>query len=418
MRILKKILKRLALGLGILIAVGLVANAILVWQTGKRLEERLSKLRAAGQPLSLPELGAMPVPPGADAAAVLQRILPEIKALSKEMNPMLIAVSDKRPLTDDDWNELEKAIANHPTVLPALSEAAACPSYRSPLNYQITPAPKFMDEFLPSVQLNRKIVNILKYQAGLQLRKKDRDGAMKTCLTSLRIARHSEGEPLMIGYLVTIAVRQIAIGVANEILQGGPIAADLHQALDAELVKMDAGDGIRRSLQSDRAYGLQVFEDYNFVGWLSRGYNNDEKCFYLDQMETWMQRANCTYAEFREYDETLKQESIGLRHTLSRLLIPAFRAFREADFRSHCMIRCLRVLNALTAKKLTEVPANLTDLGLPATATVDPYTEKPLIVKRTDGQWIVYGMGSNLKDDGGKFDQNEDIGLGPIKTEK
>src|SRR5712692_5548314 len=99
MRRLKKILKRLALALGILIAVALIANAVLVWQTGKRLEERLSKLRAAGEPLSLPELGAIPPVPGADAAAVLNRIEPDLKALNKELNPVFLATSNIRDVT-------------------------------------------------------------------------------------------------------------------------------------------------------------------------------------------------------------------------------------------------------------------------------------------------------------------------------
>src|SRR5437660_1355377 len=98
MRRFKKILKRLALVLGILIAIALIANAFFVWHTGKRLEERLSKLRAAGEPLSLPELGAKPPALGADAAAVLKRIEAEVNALVKETNPVLDAAAGKRAL--------------------------------------------------------------------------------------------------------------------------------------------------------------------------------------------------------------------------------------------------------------------------------------------------------------------------------
>lgn len=100
------------------------------------------------------------------------------------------------------------------------------------------------------------------------------------------------------------------------------------------------------------------------------------------------------------------------------MMIPAVVKVREADFRARCMVRCLRVLNALTEKKVIEVPAKLTDLGLPATAVTDPFTEKPLIAKRVAGQWVVYGLGMNLKDDGGQFDQLADVGLGPVKAEK
>ena len=56
--------------------------------------------------------------------------------------------------------------------------------------------------------------------------------------------------------------------------------------------------------------------------------------------------------------------------------------------------------------------ANLNALGVPAD---DPYTGQPLIVKEVDGQWIIYGLGANLKDDGGKFEHQEDVGLGPEK---
>jgi DNA-directed RNA polymerase specialized sigma24 family protein len=34
------------------------------------------------------------------------------------------------------------------------------------------------------------------------------------------------------------------------------------------------------------------------------------------------------------------------------------------------------------------------------------------VVKRTDGQWLIYGLGTNLKDDGGQLKNLEDVGLG------
>jgi hypothetical protein len=413
-----KILKYLALTVGVLIAAGLIVNAILVWQTGKRLEERLSRLRAAGEPLSLPELGALPVPPGADAAAVLTRIEPEIKALFKEMAPVLNEISGTRPMTDDGWKKIETAIANHPTVLPALAEAAACPSYKSPLNYYVTPSPSFVEELSTCVLVQREVANVLKYRAELQLRAKDRDGALRTCLTALRISRHTGQEPLMISYLVVIATRSIAMGVVNEILQAGPVAADLHKELDAELAKVDSSDGYRWSLRSERSYGLLKFEELNVGGWFTRAYNNDEKCYYLDQTIDWLNHADDSYAKFQAESAATGTVTPGVRHTLTHLLVPATLKVHEADFRVRCLGRSLRVLNALTAKNLKEVPANLTDLGLPAAATTDPYTDKPLIVKRVDGQWLVYGLGPNLKDDGGLLDKFEDVGYGPVKPEK
>ena len=50
---LKRVLKRLGIGLAILIAVLLIINGAYSWHTGRQLEQRLAKLRAAGEPWSM-----------------------------------------------------------------------------------------------------------------------------------------------------------------------------------------------------------------------------------------------------------------------------------------------------------------------------------------------------------------------------
>ena len=45
----------------------------------------------------------------------------------------------------------------------------------------------------------------------------------------------------------------------------------------------------------------------------------------------------------------------------------------------------------------------------------DPYTGESLHVKKTPQGWLVYSVGRNLKDDGGKVEDptNGDVGVGP-----
>lgn len=415
-----KIFKRLGLALGILLALALLANGLLIWQTGHALAARLSTLRADGDPLSLPELGARPPVPGADAAAVLKRIEPEVKALSKEMTPITSAAAGVRSISGEDWDLLEAAIGRHPAVLSGLKEASACPGYQSPLNYQASPTPEFLAQMLPYVQLQREHAMILSYQARLQLRKKDYDGAVRTCLVSLRLTRHAENEPMIVAYLVTLATRSVAVGLANEILRSGPVAGNLHEELETELAKHDGAEGFRACLRGERAFGLQAFDEFeqHCGGWLARAYVNDDKCCYLDFLRQWSAEADSSFAAFRTFQKTVRAKYGGFRHKLSMMLLPAVEKVREAIFRSRCQLRCLRALNALLGQKIEAVPANLTVLHLPPEAVLDPYTDQPLIVKRTGGQWVIYGLGTNLKDDGGKFEHLEDVGLGPIVENK
>jgi hypothetical protein len=415
---LKKILKYLALTIAGLLALALIVNAYFVWQTGKRLEERLSKVRAAGEPLSLAELGTAPVQPGKNAADVLTDIKPELKALIKEINPVLARATadDPRPdpFPDADRKILEQAFTNHPSVLPALKEAADCPIYHSQCNFQIS-TDAFMQELLSWTLNLREAINALDTQERLQLQRKDFDEAMRTCLVSLKLTRRCDGEPMIISHLVILATRSVGVRMANEILRAGPVAPDLRQQLDDELAKHDSAASFRRCLVSERAYGLQALGEQLPGGWLSRAFVNDNKNYYLDLMAEWIENADGPYAQFKEKNRPVKEEDATFRYVMMKLLAPAVMKIQDAEFRTRCMVRCLRVLNALTANKVKETPAKLTDLGLPAEAVTDPYTGQPLLVKQVDGRWIIYGVGPNLKDDGGNIEKLEDIGLGPAK---
>jgi hypothetical protein len=83
-------------------------------------------------------------------------------------------------------------------------------------------------------------------------------------------------------------------------------------------------------------------------------------------------------------------------------------------------IRAMRVLNALQAHTPTgsNKTPNLSELGLPPEAVVDPFTGESLHVKRMPQGWLVYSVGPNMEDDGGKLDDpvQGDVGVGPPLT--
>ena len=63
----------------------------------------------------------------------------------------------------------------------------------------------------------------------------------------------------------------------------------------------------------------------------------------------------------------------------------------------------------------SNVVPNVTDLGLPAETITDPFTGEPLHVNKTPRGWLVYSVGPNFRDDGGKLDDpvQGDVGVGP-----
>ena len=107
----------------------------------------------------------------------------------------------------------------------------------------------------------------------------------------------------------------------------------------------------------------------------------------------------------------------GNKAILASLLAPQLKAAYAATTRAKSAIRSLRVLNALETHVAagSDTAPKLTDLGLPAEAITDPFNGELLHVKRMPQGWLVYSVGPNLQDNGGKIDDpnNGDVGVGP-----
>ena len=60
----------------------------------------------------------------------------------------------------------------------------------------------------------------------------------------------------------------------------------------------------------------------------------------------------------------------------------------------------------------------LAELGLAPNATRDPFTGKPLRLRKTADGWLVYSVGENLRDDGGHLGRYPDVGVGPNRASR
>ena len=129
-------------------------------------------------------------------------------------------------------------------------------------------------------------------------------------------------------------------------------------------------------IKTDRAFALDSFRGFplrNF--WLyNRGRWNREESEYLDTVAEYLKLAPDQHP-YRQSKLTLDKTTGQLSGSFAELYYPSLDATYWAVTRTRAMIRCLRVLNALQ----TRVPAGsnetpkITDLGLPAETTTDPF---------------------------------------------
>jgi hypothetical protein len=411
------------------VAILLIINAVLVRITDSRLEKQLAAIRAAGDPLSIAELiDVKPIPPEQDAAVYLRRARDGNRAIREELDALHDGKTYEQGYpTEAELKRIQSAFEAYPNVIPLLGQAAACEEYVPQFDpkelSQIGSPPdprQFLDIFLSHVNGGGEPTRTLANWA-VWLRFHDRrEEALQTCITMLKLSRHVEHEPTLVGYLVAIACRRTGVCEANYVLQSGPVSNESRRTLEEELARYEAAEGYRRALVSERAFGLDNFRTFTFMDWwIGRAYWNREKSDYLDLLNHYITEADQPFFALPASDDVASPRGV-----FSGLIAPAIGAARVSMERSLALTRALRVLNALERQPQPEkMPAaDLSDLGLPKDATTDPFTGKPLRVKKLPEGWLVYSVGDDLQDDGGKVDedtqgrQGSDVGLGPIAS--
>jgi hypothetical protein len=404
-----------------LISVLLLLNAYFVWSTGTRLEKRLAELRAAGEPVQLADLANEPISPEKNADAFLRRANDDLDAIQKE----LAVLYPKRgfssdPLTPVEREKLEKLFAAFPRLMPTLEQAANCAESDPQLDFTL-PASKFLEPFMDHIGKHRVISRVLQTRSALLIAQGRSGEAIATQILMLRLARGWRREPLIMGFLVTAVCEQTAIDSINRILQAAAIPEHFRKSLDRELALHDTKEGYIWALQSERCYALaSTWEMPGMDIWLTRGFVNDLCLKLIELFDRHLQLARqpAGGASSQRGKPPVATRGANPLGAIAQMLEPALNAARDPAERKPALARTLRVLNALQEHAASggDHDPKLSELGLPAEATIDPFNGEPLRVKKLPDGWMVYSVGANLIDDGGKLEGRADVGVGPTAS--
>jgi len=387
-----------------------------VWRSGAALESRLQAIRDAGDPLRLADLAREPIPPEENAAVYYRRARGDLQAIRQELEAVHKSAGwPDGPLSLEDLRTIEQAISAYPDVISLIQKAADCSDFYSDTLCGVTFA-EFQSSYLEEMQSNRSVARYLRARCLMLTAKGDRDEALGASILGFQLARHLDREPSLVAYLVAIAIQGTAITSANRVLRSGPVADSTRDALDAELARHDLTESYRQALITERAFGLSGFNDINLGRfWPSRGGWNNAGIYYLDVMDSQLALASQPYHQVLQAGPTEIPRPVSPWNVLTDLVLPSIEVAREATERNRATIRCLRALNAIS--RLEQQGVEITgfiDLKLPAEETIDPFTGKPLLMKKLPDGWVIYSVGKDLVDNGGKVDDLSDFGLGPV----
>ena len=420
----RKVLINFFLVLLVIIAAALVLRAVLNYTEGRRLERTLADLKARGVPLSLADLTS----PCADEsnAARLWKAAEELLAFDKNdaqvINLANQAFMRGTALAADQVEAVARLIEKNRQATELVIEAAGkpCFQYGDP---KVNAVVKEMPKAVEMLRASRLIV----FDALFSAERGDVEGALKRLGAGFRFASKITAEgPLIMG-LVAIAEQKLFLYGLGRVAQGRAIKTELLLPLIQEFEPGLWKETLSKSVRGERVFfvdagrllirggrsqesviGITGFGD-SFLLWLGRPLIKRDLIRGLLKYEEVEAQDRRPYFETREFWQRHDRQISALPWyaVLSRMAMPMMDAavLKQATLEALALAARTGLACKIYKNQNGRYPEDLAALvpGILPEVPVDPFTGKPLVYRLEGEGFIIYSLGSNEKDDGGRM---------------
>ena len=301
-----------------------------------------------------------------------------------------------------------------------LAEAAQRSGYNIDLDY--TQGPGML---LRHLALLRRTARLLAAKATLQARSGDIEGAMGTVLIGLKDANHLKDEPIIISQLVRNACEGILIGANGKDIPPAPGGLLLD-----ELAGHIESESYARAMDAERVVFGQWFIERLTGGRYSELTDSLREAnmggvprLAIVLASPILKRDLVVYMDLSaENSRLLRQPSeVAYRSivlgpdimtrvpwycVLTRMVVPSFQALCKNHVERLARLETCRagIAVKLYRQKHGNYPEDLGKLvpEFLARPPQDPFTGKSLLYRTSDQGFVLYSVGPDLKDDGGK----------------
>ncbi len=290
-------------------------------------------------------------------------------------------------------------------------------------------------------QRARRVGSLMKYDALWRAHRGDLAGALRSCRACINVARSLGDEPFVISQLIRSALVLQAGDAVERCLALGEAPEPGLAALQRLLADEEKHNGAYLSLRGERAAMHQTMQCLidgsirlsdlgpenippdlrireSIAGWTLRPLARREQLVMLRLANRAIENSRLPDHEQaqaeRQLDRDLRQMIPGTPFV--RILFPALTKVSENHRRKRALVRCLIVLLAVERYRLKHGtwPKKLEVLKPDFLVAVpaDPYDGKPLRYQRPAGGVVVYSVGTDERDDGGRIDRERPMTAG------
>jgi hypothetical protein len=400
-----------------------------------KLDARIETIRAAGYPVTCEELDKWySIPEGAENAA-----LTITDAFSHYFRPQDITLvpiagqaelpSRTEPLAAETRAAIAQYIADNKKALELLHAGAAIDNCRYPVDLSLG-----AEAMLPDLSSFKDSTKLLSVEAILH---EDGDPrlAARSIASAFGLARSLENEPVLVSQLVRVACQGLALSTLERLMSRTDFTDEQLGDLSEAVVEAQAPSAWSRAFVGERCMVLamlrqppaQVADAFsilngrppksNIDGHLRHfalalhrysGLTDRSTIIFLDLMEDYIEATRIPPDGRREAIDTIAARCKAASESdllLGHIMAPLWR-IDQINLRRISRLRAAQVALTIQGYRLAagELPDTLADL-VPAwldAVPKDPFDGNDLRYKKLERGFVVYSIGQDLSDDGGK----------------
>jgi len=387
------------------------------------LQDKIDAIRAEGYPTNCIELDMWyKIPPNVENAAyTIEKALSLFKTWDKEKSKSLPLIGRAElpprtePLAADMKALIAEYVADNNEALGLFHRAAGIEYCRYPINLSAGLA-----TLLPNLSEMRDAVKLLGLEAVLYADDGNGQEAVLSAISGFGIARSFVREPITISQLVRCACQNAAISTVEQVLNRVELTDEQLSELAECVRQSESISDMSIAFIGERCVGIDFFNNPGtmnpsggrigplFSLYKAVGMAEAEAVMYLDLMDGYMKCFRLPLHERRKSADAVgtKFQSISKVHVLLHVIMPSLSGVITQDLRTIAHLRTADAALAVQRYRLKvgKFPDKLADL-VPAylkSVPKDPFDGNELRYKKLEAGFVVYSIGEDMSDDGGK----------------
>ena len=410
--------------------------ALVIWRASltSKVNRELTAIRALGLPTSPVELDAFYVQvPDAENAALLYveagGMLPTVDREDQKLQSQFEQLGRREPLPASITNYLAQRLSENKDALEILHRAAGLTNSRYPVDLNFG-----FQTLLPHLGKGKETVRLLREEAVHEAAAGRADRATASVLAGYAAARSLASEPLLISYLVGVAMNAITSSGLEQVVNRVALDDAQLQRLQKAILSGDNTKSLPRVLAGERGCSIGVFKDpAGYAAMMNNGagggggpspglaqggpkalnsltgFFDRDLLFYLKTMQKLIDSSQLPPLERFDALKSFDDDMVEARrkfYVMTAMIMPALGRCVDRDAENSARLRTAATALAVERYRfkhggiLPETLSALVPESLPA-VPIDPFTGEALGFRKQGKGFVVYSVGADRQDDGG-----------------